>query len=53
MLMNAMLQIIVINQNRNITLMKFSSLAELEVVILTTSSAANDKKFVKMTFPFQ
>ena len=35
-------------------LMKFSSLAALEVVILTTSSAANDENFVKMTtFSFQ
>ena len=34
--------------------MKFSSLAALEVVILTTSSAANDENFVKMTiFSFQ
>ena len=30
--------------------MKFSSLAALEVVILTTSSAANDENFIKMTF---
>ena len=34
--------------------MTFSSLAALEVVILTTSSAANDENFVKMTtFSFQ
>ena len=34
--------------------MKFLSLAALEVVILITSSAANDEKFMKMTtFPFQ
>ena len=31
-------------------LMKFSSLAALEVVKMTTSSAANDENFVKMTF---
>ena len=36
-----------------IILMKFSSLAVLEVVILTTSSAANDDIFIKMTFLFQ
>ena len=37
-----------------IILMKFLSLAALEVVILTTSSAASDENFVKMmTFPFQ
>ena len=35
-------------------LTKISSLAALEVVILTTSSAASDENFVKMkTFPFQ
>ena len=34
--------------------MKFSSLAALEVVILTTSSAANDENFIQITtFPFQ
>ena len=34
--------------------MKCSSLAALEVVILTTSSAASDENFVKMTtFLFQ
>ena len=34
--------------------MKFSSLAALEVVILTTSSAASDENFIKMmTFSFQ
>ena len=37
-----------------IILMKFSSLAALEVVILTTFSAASDENFIKMTtFPFQ
>ena len=35
-------------------LMKFSSLAALKVVKMTTSSAASDENFVKMTtFPFQ
>ena len=39
---------------RKCYLTKFSSLAALEVVILTTSSAANDVNFVKMkTFTFQ
>ena len=34
--------------------MKFSSLAALEVVILTTSSAASDDNFIEMkTCPFQ
>ena len=33
--------------------MKFSSLATPGVVILTTSSAASDENFIKMTFPFQ
>ena len=34
--------------------MNFSSFAALEVVILTTSSAASDEKFIKMTtFWFQ
>ena len=34
--------------------MKFSSLAALEVVMLTTSSAASDENFVNMTtFVFQ
>ena len=37
-----------------VILTKFSSLAALEVVILTTSSAASDEHFIKMkTFPFQ
>ena len=41
-------------QNWNVILKKFSSLAALEVVILTTSNAANDENFIKMTtFPFQ
>ena len=34
--------------------MKFSSLAALKVVILTTFSAASDEHFIKMkTFPLQ
>ena len=34
--------------------MKFLSMAALAVVILTTSGAASDENFVKMTtFPFQ
>ena len=37
-----------------VILMKFSSLAALEVVKMTTSSAASDENFVKiMTFSFQ
>ena len=49
----------VTNQNEHwnenvVILTKFLSLASLEVVILTTSSAANDENFIKMkTFPFQ
>ena len=40
--------------NRNgFILMIFLSLAALEVVILTTSSAASDENFVKMTFSYQ
>ena len=41
--------------NKNVVILtKFSSLATLEVVILTTSSAASDEHFIKMkTFPFQ
>ena len=35
-----------------IILMKFSSLAALEVVKMTTSSAASDENFIKMTFSF-
>ena len=44
-----------IHWNGNVViLMKFSSLAALEVVILTTSGAASDENFVKMTtFSFQ
>ena len=44
-----------IHWNENVViLMKFSSLAALEVVILTTFSAASDENFIKMkTFPFQ
>ena len=39
--------------SKNVILTKFSSLAALEVVILTTSSAASDGNFIKMkTFPF-
>ena len=34
-------------------LMKFSSLAALKVVKMTTSSAASDENFIKMTFSFQ
>ena len=37
-----------------VILMKFSSLAALKVVKMTTSSAANDENFIKMmTFSFQ
>ena len=44
----------IIHWNKNVILTKFSSLAALEVVILTTSSAASDEHFIKMkTFPFQ
>ena len=41
--------------NENVVILtKFSSLAALEVVILTTFSAASDENFIKMkTFPFQ
>ena len=43
----------VIHWNENVILTKFSSLAVLEVVILTTSSAANDENFIRMkTFSF-
>ena len=44
-----------IHWNGNVvTLMKFSSLAALEVAILTTFSAASDENFIKMmTFPVQ
>ena len=45
--------ILAIHWKRNVILMKFSSLAVLEVVILTTSSAASDENFINMTFPFQ
>ena len=40
--------------NKNVVILtKFSSLTALEVVILTTSSAASDDNFIKMkTFPF-
>ena len=46
---------VVYHWNRNVfILMTFSSLAALEVVILTTYSAASDENFVKMTtFSFQ
>ena len=38
--------------NGNVILMNFSSMATLEVVILTTSSAATDENFINMmTFP--
>ena len=45
----------VLHWNKNVVILtKFSSLAALEVVILTTSSAASDEHFIKMkTFPFQ
>ena len=41
--------------NENVVILtKFQSLAALEVVILTTSSAASDENLIKMkTFPFQ
>ena len=44
-----------IHWNENVVILtKFESLAALEVVILTTSSAASDENFIKMkTFPFQ
>ena len=42
-----------IHRNGNVILIKFASLAAPEVVIMTTSSAANDEKFVQMpTFRF-
>ena len=39
----------IVHWNENVILTKFWSLAALEVVILTTSCAANDKNFVNMT----
>ena len=39
-------------RNKNVIVTTFSSLAATEVVILTTSDAANDENFVKMTFMF-
>ena len=44
-----------IRWNENVVILtKFSSLAALEVVILTTYSAASDENFMKMkTFPLQ
>ena len=40
--------------NENVAiLVKFSSLAALEVVILTTCSAASDENLIKTTFSFQ
>ena len=40
--------------SRNITILtKFSSMAALEGVKMTPSSAANEENFVKMTFPFK
>ena len=40
--------------NENVILMKFSWLPALEIVKITTSSAATDENFIKMmTFPFQ
>ena len=36
-----------------IIFMKFSSLAAPDVVKMTTSGAASDENFIKMTFPFQ
>ena len=44
---------IVNHENEDIILKKFSSLAAPEVVEMTPSSAASDKNFIKMTFPFQ
>ena len=43
-----------IHRNENVIMTKFSSLAALLVVILTTSNAASHENFIKMTtFPFQ
>ena len=43
-----------IHWNETVILTKFSSLAALDIVILMTSSAANDESVIKMTtFPFQ
>ena len=39
-------------RNKNVIVTTFSSLAATEVAILTTSDAANDENFVKMTFIF-
>ena len=49
------LNLFICHWNKNVVILtKFSSLAALEVVILTTSSAASDEHFIKMkTFPFQ
>ena len=33
-------------------IVKFSQLAAQESVVLTTNGAANDEKYVNMTFPF-
>ena len=39
--------------DKNVIVMKFSSLDALEVVILTTYSAASDENFKMTTFLFQ
>ena len=43
------------HRNENVVILtKFTTLVALEVVILTTSSAASDENFIKIkTFPFQ
>ena len=49
-----MLLVCIGNWKGNVILMKFSSLAALEVVKMTTSGAASDENFIKMiTFAFQ
>ena len=44
------LMIKIITLNGNVILIKFPSLATLEVVKMTTSSVASDENFIKMTF---
>ena len=52
---NHYIYVIDLHWNGNVVILtKFSSVAALEVVILTTFSAASDENFIKMkTFPFQ
>ena len=48
--LKCVINLVIVQWNGNVVLTKFSSLAELEIIKITTCCAVNDENFMKMTF---